>query len=64
LKCVDPIQPLSVPKEVLDGSAADAHGARCSIQPLLHGIDHGFMRPTLDAALLAGRALGLERAGA
>lgn len=30
-------------------------------EPLLHGIDHGFVLPTLDAALLAGRALGLQR---
>jgi len=32
-----------------------------AVEPLLHGIDHGFVLPTLDAALLAGRALGLQR---
>jgi hypothetical protein len=49
---VAPIQALSVPKVMFDGSAADAHGVGPAVQPLLRGVDHGLMFPALDAALL------------
>jgi hypothetical protein len=33
---------------MFDGGAADAHGVRCSIQSVLHGVDHGLIFPALD----------------
>src|SRR5258708_37971793 len=47
---------------MLDGSAADTHALGRAIQSLLHGVDHCFMFPAPDAALLAGGALDLEGA--
>ncbi len=45
---------------MLDGSAADTHVLGRAIQSLLHGVNHCFMFPAPDAALLAGGALVLE----
>jgi hypothetical protein len=49
-------------ERVFDGRAADAHALRRAVQPVPHGVDDGFMLPALDPALLAGRALGFQRA--
>ena len=49
-------------KRVLHGLAPDAHDIRSLIQAPLHSVDDSLMLPPLDAALLAGRALRLDRA--
>jgi hypothetical protein len=50
------------PERMFDGLTADAHAIGRAVQPLLHRINDGLVLPTLYAALLSGRALGLERA--
>ena len=47
---------------MLDRLAADAHGLRVFVEARLHGFDDVFVFPAFDAALVAGGALGLERA--
>jgi hypothetical protein len=62
IKWVAPIQALSVPKVCSTGGAADTHGVGLTVEPILHGVDHRFMFPSLDAERFAGRALGFQRA--
>src|SRR6516164_1143938 len=50
-------------ERVLHGLPPDAHDIWCLIQAPLHGVDDSLMLPALDATLLAGRALRLDRAG-
>src|SRR5437879_4800520 len=47
---------------MLHSLAAHAHLVRISIEPRLHGLEDGFVFPTRDPALLASRALALQRA--
>src|SRR6266481_7232441 len=47
---------------MLHSLAAHTHLVRIAIEPRLHGLEDGFVFPTRDPALLASRALALQRA--
>src|SRR3954447_26972277 len=45
---------------MLDGLAADAHGAGFAVEPALHGVEDRLVLPAGDATVDAGRAAGFE----
>jgi hypothetical protein len=49
-------------EQMLDCLPPEAHFFGFLIEPLLHGFKHALMFPSLDAPLLAGRALRFEQA--
>ena len=51
---------LERPERVLDGLAADGHGVRHAVEPVLHLVEDAFVFPALQALVFVGRALGLS----
>src|SRR3954452_7478101 len=45
---------------MLDGLAADAHGAGFAVEPALHSVEDRLVLPAGDATVDAGRAAGFE----